>query len=952
VQSLLAADGVVFAGREDGPILRSQDAGRTWEPLRSGPTWVTRLRRIGRAVYAIGGDIWSTRDGGDTWQLTYARSRTHRAWDIDIQGGALVVGTHAGALRQVTPRGDWTPSRTVGNFGELARVWDVLYAGPVRGMYRPVRAVLRSVDGGGLWAAAGAGSVGMHIVALEAHGSTLYAGLMADALALNGGVRFSRDGGETWAWSREADAPQEANRLRVVGDNLFAYSTSKFGPDRRIFRAAVGPPAFEPQLTVVRPGPGALLRIDGSDELRVRIHNHAGGWRWRLWADGDQQERAVWAAGPPDGVAGLSNLTAGVPHTFEVELIGNDGERLSPRVARRLSVVAAQGAGLLARDVRIAFVSERDRNSEVYTVRPDGSGLANLTNRRSEDSEPAWSPDGTRIAFVSDRSGSPGLHVMDADGANVERLTTHERNIRDTSWSPSGSHIAYLIAPRSQPARSVLVVLGFDEDTRLELGPASGFAWSPDGSRMAVTYRDYSGPYIDGVAVTEPDGGNRIVISEMSNYSSMGGTRHTAPVWTPDGTRVLFSVKQVSAMGRLNSVTGIIASPDGLRQATGGWASLGLIHRRSDVSWAPDSSAIAREDGEDVYVVTPDGLSWTRLTWLGGSDPAWQPLPDGGLVTGVTDPGGADGATRLSAGVSVIRLESALQELSAGGWDAPTQGGQLTGASLIALGATLCLPYPPDSGAGLVGRQGSVLHGSDFALTSPGEYIVNFPQPIILTDHGGSLSAPSRGTGVASAGQAAEPWAFAVLPTVVVGAYLPLQARLTVVSAVAGVEASTTLNDNFGPMLLVDAKQEGVAHTGSVLRLAIETAEGYPLGADAEYTVTQQDVNRAFAVVEFAARPTGTRLLANYPSPFNPETWLPFELTEASDAVLTIYGAGGDLVRTLRLGRRAAGFHVTRRDAGYWDGRNEAGEPVSSGVYYYELGAGDVRRMRRMVISR
>ena len=133
---------------------------------------------------------------------------------------------------------------------------------------------------------------------------------------------------------------------------------------------------------------------------------------------------------------------------------------------------------------------------------------------------------------------------------------------------------------------------------------------------------------------------------------------------------------------------------------------------------------------------------------------------------------------------------------------------------------------------------------------------------------------------------------------------------------------------------------------------AYRAGPGYTQSHELTHPVTQQDVQRAFAVVEMTARPTGTRLLANYPNPFNPETWLPFELTEAADATITIYGARGEVVRTLRLGPRAAGFHVTRRDAAYWDGRNGAGEPVSSGVYYYELRAGDALGLRRMVLSR
>ena len=96
--------------------------------------------------------------------------------------------------------------------------------------------------------------------------------------------------------------------------------------------------------------------------------------------------------------------------------------------------------------------------------------------------------------------------------------------------------------------------------------------------------------------------------------------------------------------------------------------------------------------------------------------------------------------------------------------------------------------------------------------------------------------------------------------------------------------------------------------------------------------------------------PVTTRLMPNYPNPFNPETWIPFELTEAADVTVRVYGQDGSVVRTLDLGLRAEGYHTGVGEAAYWDGRNESGEQVASGVYVYELRAGAYRAMRRMVI--
>ena len=88
----------------------------------------------------------------------------------------------------------------------------------------------------------------------------------------------------------------------------------------------------------------------------------------------------------------------------------------------------------------------------------------------------------------------------------------------------------------------------------------------------------------------------------------------------------------------------------------------------------------------------------------------------------------------------------------------------------------------------------------------------------------------------------------------------------------------------------------------------------------------------------------------NYPNPFNPETWIPYQLTEDADVTVRIYSADGSVVRTLDLGRQPAGGYVGRDGAAYWDGSNETGEKVASGVYFYEFRAGSYSQVRRMVI--
>ena len=98
--------------------------------------------------------------------------------------------------------------------------------------------------------------------------------------------------------------------------------------------------------------------------------------------------------------------------------------------------------------------------------------------------------------------------------------------------------------------------------------------------------------------------------------------------------------------------------------------------------------------------------------------------------------------------------------------------------------------------------------------------------------------------------------------------------------------------------------------------------------------------------------PKETALLANYPNPFNPETWIPYQLAKSAAVAVSIHSVDGTLVRTLLLGEQPAGMYQRRSRAAYWDGKNEVGEPVASGVYFYTLTAGEFSATRKMLIRK
>jgi hypothetical protein len=97
---------------------------------------------------------------------------------------------------------------------------------------------------------------------------------------------------------------------------------------------------------------------------------------------------------------------------------------------------------------------------------------------------------------------------------------------------------------------------------------------------------------------------------------------------------------------------------------------------------------------------------------------------------------------------------------------------------------------------------------------------------------------------------------------------------------------------------------------------------------------------------------TETMLLQNYPNPLNPETWIPFHLSQEADVSVRIYDSFGRLVRSLDLGRKSEGVYVDKSKAAYWDGRNDSGEEVASGIYYYSISAGDFSATRKMIVKK
>ncbi len=97
-------------------------------------------------------------------------------------------------------------------------------------------------------------------------------------------------------------------------------------------------------------------------------------------------------------------------------------------------------------------------------------------------------------------------------------------------------------------------------------------------------------------------------------------------------------------------------------------------------------------------------------------------------------------------------------------------------------------------------------------------------------------------------------------------------------------------------------------------------------------------------------KPVETVLMPNYPNPFNPETWIPYHLSQDAEVVVRIYDTKGRIARTLDMGFQSFGYYASRNKAAYWNGRTDSGEMVSSGTYFYQIQAGDYTETRKSVI--
>jgi TolB protein len=290
------------------------------------------------------------------------------------------------------------------------------------------------------------------------------------------------------------------------------------------------------------------------------------------------------------------------------------------------SAPASYGRNVSGSNQRILFASNRDNDTELYSIKPDGTGATRLTNSPGIDFLGVWSPDGKRIAFMSLRDNRLGdIYVMNADGSNVVRLTRDQGSNQEPSWSKGGNQIVFTSTRDTDPTSSEgddleVYVMNADGSgaTRLtnnatrEATPV----FSPDGRHIAfVSSRDHPGTDKTELYLMDVDG------THVTRLTQFPDVRVQHPSWDPRSRRLAFAVTVAAAPG----IYTLNVDDLGLTRIT-----FGPDDQDFDPTWSADGSQLAfmsvRDGDIALFVMNADGSNPTRISASPSFDffPRWS----------------------------------------------------------------------------------------------------------------------------------------------------------------------------------------------------------------------------------------------------------------------------------------------------------------------------------------
>ena len=522
------------------------------------------------------------------------------------------------------------------------------------------------------------------------------------------------------------------------------------------------------------------------------------------------------------------------------------------------------------------------------------------------------------------------------------------------------------------------ITVGFDDRTPTRLVKISGDNQEEAGLAslphpFVVEVRDERGQPFAGVPVvfSVTEGGGTLSVTRTTTDAD-GRAQSTLTLGPNLGTNtVSVAAAEIERVETFNAISDTLPTDYRLSIPAG----ISLIHVPLKVA-AVDGMEGAIESVSDLYdalggasvvnfLITYDSQTQEWRSYFGASDkdtPGDRRLmEDTGIVAGIRAPASIQlrGDALGTDGNSTITLNQGLNLVGL-----PLRDSRVTRVSdlfgLDGIGGNVPVIILTDGGEfKAVGRAGDpgdvpVTGGQAFILTAQREVSVEIsgsgwynastiaaasPMPlsgIQVTDTTPVLalrgSVVDEGTGVNRAG---------------------LRVKVKNLSTDRAITAVTGDEGNGYQLTVVDIEAARAAQVGDILEISAQSPNPFIGVQPFWYTVTADDVKRGViqlpALVAYEI-PAKTELLANYPNPFNPETWIPYRLAEDAFVTLTIYDEAGHVVRTLDVGHRIAAAYENRSKAIYWDGRNGLGETVASGVYFYHLSAGTFSATRKMLI--
>ena len=341
-------------------------------------------------------------------------------------------------------------------------------------------------------------------------------------------------------------------------------------------------------------------------------------------------------------------------------------------------------------------------------------------------------------------------------------------------------------------------------------------------------------------------------------------------------------------------------------------------------------------------------------------------------IAGTGDVGAAFGWTEPTARVTVAPVDVEMPEVPVIPPE-PTRMFEMalaSGLNMISLPLMPAEPYTASSfaeavGATIVIRLDTAMQefvgftadqeGDGFAIEGGQGYIVNVPGGGMVTFEGTAWDNTMEDAAAAPGIQLpSTTWAFVVsgdlLETEMGVSYTVVAKNLR-----TGQVATRQVSSNHKEFNTVwaDLTRKSVIEAGDALEVILFDDMGNIVSGPFTHKIDIEDLRKAYLSLPLTVgdmHPAKTILGQNFPNPFNPETWIPYQLEQSADVVLQIYDTSGGIVRTIDLGFKPQGFYMTQSTAAYWDGRNNMGEQVASGVYFYSLHTPDFSATRKMLI--